>query len=258
MATALIYTPEMAFQSGVFAPGAKAYFYLTGTTTPVTVYQDAAYATAHASPVVADAAGMMPRVFYNGASQIKAVITAADDTAITTIDPVNKVSSSDSGADSISFSAITGNPSTTVQDAIELNTNARENRSADVKAMLASADNAAIIAGFGDFTIAPTRIVGATTLGINVLTGSTADYTRAQLYAAPRPATGTGVGEFRAIAAGDGVALVVPAGGQWAYSYFIFSTSGTVITTAASVVAGGSTISGTSDIKYGFAWRVLA
>ena len=34
MASQLLFTPLMAHQTGVFAPGAKATFFLSGTTTP--------------------------------------------------------------------------------------------------------------------------------------------------------------------------------------------------------------------------------
>lgn len=49
--------------SDVRAPGAKAYFYTGGTTTPLTTYSDAAETTPNAHPVVADAYGRWPSVF---------------------------------------------------------------------------------------------------------------------------------------------------------------------------------------------------
>jgi hypothetical protein len=142
MATTLDYVRQMAFKSGVFAPGAKAYFYQTGTTTPVVVYLDSDYSTAAPSPLVADAGGVFPQVFYNGSLEIRVVITDADDTTIYETDPAAKLTTSDSGAASISFSAITGNAATNVQDAVANNTLARENRSTAIKAFLGSADNA--------------------------------------------------------------------------------------------------------------------
>jgi len=45
------------------ATGAKAYFYLGGTTTPLVVYQDAAESVPHPTPVRADASGRWPQVF---------------------------------------------------------------------------------------------------------------------------------------------------------------------------------------------------
>lgn len=45
------------------ASGALAYFYIGGTTTPLTVYQDSDEGTPHAFPVVADGNGRWPAVF---------------------------------------------------------------------------------------------------------------------------------------------------------------------------------------------------
>ncbi len=45
--------------------GAKLYFYITNTTTPQNTYQDSALATPHANPVVADAAGLFPAIFFD-------------------------------------------------------------------------------------------------------------------------------------------------------------------------------------------------
>jgi len=45
------------------APGAVAYFFSGGTTTPLTVYRDAGESSAHPNPVVADAFGRWPDVF---------------------------------------------------------------------------------------------------------------------------------------------------------------------------------------------------
>lgn len=70
------------------------------------------------------------------------------------------------------------------------------------------------------------------------------------------PQAAPGVGQFRALIAAAGVALVLPAGGTWAYHYTFFNGAGTWVTSASSVAAGGSTISGTNDVKSGFAWRI--
>lgn len=48
---------------GVVAPGAKAYFFSGGTTTPAATYSDAAESSARTHPVVADANGRWPNVF---------------------------------------------------------------------------------------------------------------------------------------------------------------------------------------------------
>lgn len=46
-------------------PGAKAYFYVSGTSTPATVYQNASLTTPHAVPVVADAAGVFAPIYLD-------------------------------------------------------------------------------------------------------------------------------------------------------------------------------------------------
>lgn len=50
-------------QNGERAVAAKAYFYEGGTTTPLTVYQDAAQTITHASPVVANGIGRWPDIY---------------------------------------------------------------------------------------------------------------------------------------------------------------------------------------------------
>lgn len=54
---------QIEWYSAAPAVGAKAYFYQGNTTTPIAVYQDAAEATPHADPVVADGNGRWPSVF---------------------------------------------------------------------------------------------------------------------------------------------------------------------------------------------------
>ena len=78
---------------------------------------------------------------------------------------------------------------------------------------------------------------------------------------APKPNVGVGsMGEWKKVEAADGISLVLPAGGTWAYNLIIFNTaSGTIGAgfSAASVAAGGSTIypgvSGKSS--FAFCWR---
>lgn len=72
----------------------------------------------------------------------------------------------------------------------------------------------------------------------------------------PLPQSAAGVGEWRSLIAANGVALVLPAGGTWAYIYTFFNTSGQWVSAVASVAAGGSTISGTNDVKSGCGWRI--
>lgn len=58
--------------------GAKLRFYNPGTTTPRTVYTDAALTIAHSQPVLSDAAGNFPRVYLSPGSYKRTLHTAAD------------------------------------------------------------------------------------------------------------------------------------------------------------------------------------
>jgi microcystin-dependent protein len=58
------------------APGALAYFFEAGTTTPRATYQDADLTTPHAHPVVADAYGRFPAVFIDFGAYRERVKTA--------------------------------------------------------------------------------------------------------------------------------------------------------------------------------------
>ena len=49
--------------SGNLAPGAKAYFSIEGTDTPLPVYQDGLLTTPHSHPVVANATARLPYIF---------------------------------------------------------------------------------------------------------------------------------------------------------------------------------------------------
>lgn len=65
------------------AAGAKAYFDLGGTTTPMSVYQDSGEASAHTYPVVADANGRWPDVFIPYIVSYNVRVTSADDVQLT-------------------------------------------------------------------------------------------------------------------------------------------------------------------------------
>ena len=65
-ASATLYNPVPApiyDTTGALARGAKAYFYAAGTSTPLTVYQDAALTTPWTSPVSAGSNGVIPPVY---------------------------------------------------------------------------------------------------------------------------------------------------------------------------------------------------
>lgn len=66
------YPIQIAFDSsGALVSGAKAYFYLAGTSTPATVYQDVNLTTPHASPVVANGAGRFAEIYLTPGSSYK-------------------------------------------------------------------------------------------------------------------------------------------------------------------------------------------
>lgn len=115
MSDQLMFTPLQAFSSGVFASGAKATFYRTGTTTPLTVFSDEALTTPHASPLVADSYGVFAQAFTDGTYEAKAVITTSADETIATIDPVPRTVSTGSGASDISITPTTNNSGTDVE-----------------------------------------------------------------------------------------------------------------------------------------------
>ncbi len=120
MAIQVLFTPQAAFQDMAFSAGATVTFYQSGTTTPVIVYRDQSLSV-QALEVEADAAGVFPQVFYGGEYSLKAVVKDASAATIATIDPCALVGSSGSAAESIAFSPYTGNSSTNVQAAIEVN-----------------------------------------------------------------------------------------------------------------------------------------
>lgn len=69
--------------------GAKVEFFLTGTTTPTSVYQDSGLTTPHTNPVVADSAGRFPPIYLNPLIVYKATFSTSADVEIYTVDPVN-------------------------------------------------------------------------------------------------------------------------------------------------------------------------
>lgn len=105
--------------NGDAAAGAKAYVYETGTTTPVTVYTDTGLSVAHASPIVANSAGIFAQAFYGGATALKVVVTDANDATLYTLDPVPFAALETGAASQISFSPTAAIPVSTVQAAIE-------------------------------------------------------------------------------------------------------------------------------------------
>jgi hypothetical protein len=80
MAISILYNPmptRLFEADGDFASGAKAYFYLARTTTPMAVYTDAPLMVAHTWPVIADAYGLLPPVYIQKGDEYKVRIEDA-------------------------------------------------------------------------------------------------------------------------------------------------------------------------------------
>jgi len=86
----LFYLSGQQLSDGTGAPyvAAKAYFYVTGTTTPLATYSDAGLTAVNANPVVADANGRFGDIYLQ-ASRYKVVLTTSADVSIDTLDPVD-------------------------------------------------------------------------------------------------------------------------------------------------------------------------
>lgn len=120
MADLLVFGQNRAFNTNSAAsPGAKAFFYVSGTTTLKPVYADEAATIQHPSPLVADAEGVFPPIYANGTAKV--LVTDADDVPLTgfPIDPAVMVSPGGTAAASITFNATEEIPETDVQAAIE-------------------------------------------------------------------------------------------------------------------------------------------
>lgn len=69
--------------------GAKAYFFDANTTTPQIVYTDADLNIPHDHPVIADAGGMFPPVFFPDQTQHRLRITTADNVTLWDVDEIS-------------------------------------------------------------------------------------------------------------------------------------------------------------------------
>ncbi len=120
MADQIRFTPVQVFDAnGDPVAGAKAYFYQTGTTTPLTTYADEGLTTPHPNPLVA-VGNVFPAVFVSASVKAKVDVTDAADVRLNgyPIDPAT-IHTGGAGAGTISFSATAENPNTNVQDAID-------------------------------------------------------------------------------------------------------------------------------------------
>lgn len=73
--------------TGTPLPGAKLYFYATGTSTPKATYSDAGLTVVNANPVVADSAGRFGDIFY-GSGDYKVILKTSADVTVWTADAV--------------------------------------------------------------------------------------------------------------------------------------------------------------------------
>lgn len=143
--------------------GAVAEFFATGTTTPVTVYADAAETTPLGTTVTANGNGVFPAVFKSGGA-VKVVVKTSLGAVLYTLDPAVKVAATGAAAGGISFSATAAIPATNVQDAIE-----RVQTNVEAKAPLASPALTGV-------PTAPTPVTGTSSTQI-----ATTAYVRAQV-----------------------------------------------------------------------------
>ena len=79
--------------AGAVGVGYKYYFYQTGTTTPVTTYQNAALTVTNTNPVLSDANGRFPEIWYSDLSQLKLIVKDSSNNTIETVDPVGATAS---------------------------------------------------------------------------------------------------------------------------------------------------------------------
>jgi hypothetical protein len=81
--------------AGARASGAKIHFFEAGTTTPRASYQDAALATPHTHPVIADASGRAPAIFLDYGDYRERIRSSGDTTIWDTDDIPNPTPVSD-------------------------------------------------------------------------------------------------------------------------------------------------------------------
>ena len=78
--------PQYLDSSGDPLPGGLLYFYESGTTTGKTTYADVNQSTANTNPVVLDADGRVPSVFFDGVARV--VLRTAASVLVWDLDPV--------------------------------------------------------------------------------------------------------------------------------------------------------------------------
>lgn len=149
--------------SGTPYPGAKAYFYTAGTTTPLDTYSDKDLSVPNANPVVADANGLFGQIFL-GSGTYDVLVTTSTGTTIWTAEDV--------------AAAAVSNATTTVAGIIELATTAEAlTGSSAVLGMTPATVAAAIQQGFSygttggsanAITVTPTILPSALSSGMAI------------------------------------------------------------------------------------------
>lgn len=97
-------------------PGAKLWFYESGTDTPLATYSNVGLSIANTNPVVADAGGRFPNIFMLPEAY-KVVLTDSLDDEIWTADPVYGSQGSGGGGD-VSRRQVSGNTTVLSTDSI--------------------------------------------------------------------------------------------------------------------------------------------
>lgn len=120
-----LFTPRFQAEdsSGLPYSGALLYFYQSGTTTPITVYQDSAKLTPHASPVVADSSGTFAEIYVD-TDPYKYVLNTAAGVLIDSNDavPLGQTGSLDADLTAIAALSGTGFPARTASNTYALRT----------------------------------------------------------------------------------------------------------------------------------------
>ena len=133
--------PRAQDSNGDIVPGAVAYFFVEGTTTPLTVYSDESLSTAAGVSLVADATGTFAARYIpagckldirHPSTNVSLPGYPSDNWHITTTD--------ETGASAILFTPITGNDAENVQDAIANNTAQWNDVTAYGKSLIAADD----------------------------------------------------------------------------------------------------------------------
>lgn len=82
---------NVSFEDGVYQPGAKAYFYQAGTSTPLDTYSDSGLSSVNANPVEANGSGQFGAIYMKRNQKYKVVLKDSDGNTIYTRDNVSAI-----------------------------------------------------------------------------------------------------------------------------------------------------------------------